>query len=112
LYLMTIVARPIERSSRSCLESGHLNVLSLAAEAAPLVKVGGLGDVAGSLPRALAALGHDIRVAIPGYGAIDWPGFHPDRKARFDVPLRGDARQSAQVWETLSGEVPVYLLTG
>jgi len=77
-----------------------------------LVKVGGLGDVAGSLPRALAALGHDIRVAIPGYGAIDWPGFHPDRKARFDVPQRGDARQSAQVWETLSGEVPVYLLTG
>src|SRR5947209_2712883 len=109
---MTIVARPTGRSSRSCLESGRLNVLFLAAEAAPFVKVGGLGDVAGSLPRAIAALGHDVRVAIPGYGAIDWPAFHPERKARFDVPHRGDGRQPAQVWETRSTGVPVYLLTG
>ena len=88
-----------------------MNVLFLAAEAAPFVKVGGLGDVAGSLPRAVAARGHDVRVAIPGYGAIDWPGFRPDRKGRLEVPHSG-GRQPAQLWETNSGEVPVYLLTG
>ena len=43
-----------------------LKVLFLAAEADPLVKVGGLGDVAGSLPQALRALpAEDVRVDAP-----------------------------------------------
>ena len=88
-----------------------MNVLFLAAEASPFVKVGGLGDVAGSLPRALASLGHDVRLAIPGYGAIDWPRFRPRRLARFDVNHAGGP-ELAQVWETSSDGVPVYLVTG
>ena len=44
-----------------------MKVLFAASEALPLVKTGGLADVAGALPGALAALGVDIRVVLPAY---------------------------------------------
>jgi starch synthase len=88
-----------------------MNVLFLAAEAAPFVKVGGLADVAGSLPEALRALGHDVRLAIPGYGAIDWARFAPALRTRFDLPHAWGA-QTAEIYETRSGGTPVFLVTG
>lgn len=44
-------------------------ILHVAAEVMPLMKTGGLGDVAQALPTALRALGHDARVLMPAYGA-------------------------------------------
>lgn len=47
-----------------------MNILYVASEAVPYIASGGLADVAGSLPAAINALGHDCRVVIPMYGSI------------------------------------------
>lgn len=47
-----------------------MKVLFVTSEIAPWVKTGGLGDVAGALPGALRALGHDVRVLVPSYPAL------------------------------------------
>lgn len=47
-----------------------LHIAFASAEAAPFVKTGGLGDVAGSLPQALKAAGADVVVFVPNYDTI------------------------------------------
>ena len=48
-----------------------LSVLFVGAELAPLVKVGGLGDVMGALPKSLVKQGVNVSMIIPFYGVID-----------------------------------------
>lgn len=45
-------------------------VLFVASEAAPFIRTGGLGDVAGALPKALKTCGFDVRVVLPLYSDI------------------------------------------
>ena len=50
-----------------------MNILYASSEVFPFSKTGGLGDVAGALPAALAALGHDVKVVTPLYGSVPRP---------------------------------------
>ncbi len=45
-------------------------ILYVTSEAHPLIKTGGLADVAGSLPRALLKLGHDVKILLPAYASV------------------------------------------
>lgn len=47
-----------------------MKIMYVSSEVAPFIKTGGLGDVAGSLPQALAANGHEVAVFCPLYSAI------------------------------------------
>lgn len=60
-----------------------MKVVHVAFEAAPIYKVGGLGDVVGSLPKILLKEGIDTVVVLPKYGWID----HPDRLPGSQVPV-------------------------
>ncbi len=87
-----------------------LKILFLAAEAVPFAKVGGLADVAGALPRALRALGHDVRLMIPRYGSIRSDQFRFERVGKpFPVPLGPREEMVHMVTATVDG-LPVYLL--
>lgn len=104
----------------------RLKILLVAAEVTPFAKVGGLADVAGALPKALKALGHDVRIVMPCYKMIET---NPDYGVEdvlppFPVPAGAGSDEQAFVkrtrlhshYGTTGGkrgsdqEIPVYLL--
>ena len=94
--------------------SETINVLFLAAEAEPFVKVGGLGDVAGTLPRALRALSNDelkidIRLVLPLHQVIKQEGLKP--VGIYSIP-RGKSDVQVEAFEGSLDGMPVYFITG
>ncbi|HLA88276.1 MAG TPA: glycogen/starch synthase [Anaerolineales bacterium] len=91
-----------------------INVLFLAAEADPFVKVGGLGDVAGSLPRALRALSNediklDVRLVLPYHPVVKADNLKP--LSMFSIP-RGDSEVEVEAFEGSLNGMPVYFING
>lgn len=74
-----------------------ITLLSVASEAVPLVKTGGLADVAGALPAALAPHGVEVTTLIPGYPAV--------------MKALGKGARAVHRWDDLLG-VPARLLKG
>ena len=90
-----------------------LKILILAAEADPFVKVGGLGDVLGSLPNALLELNAnlDVRLIIPFHSAIHTDKFDLHREMVFTIPRAG-VEVPVQVFRTDLNNLPVFFISG
>ena len=87
-----------------------MRVLFVASEAGPFIKSGGLGDVAGALPKALAQKGADVRVVIPKYKEINW---EVKDKLRFNKWFNvgvGYREEFCGVWECFYNGVTYYVL--
>jgi starch synthase len=69
-----------------------MQVLSVASEAYPLIKTGGLADVVGALPSALAAEGVNVRTLLPGYPAVLAAMDEAETVAGLDDLMGGTAR--------------------
>ena len=62
-------------------------ILFATSEAYPLIKTGGLADVSGALPRALHALGADIKILLPGYAEVMHQSKHATLFAKLPNPF-------------------------
>jgi starch synthase len=94
--------------------SQTINILFLAAEAEPFVKVGGLGDVAGTLPRALRALSNnelklDVRLVLPYHSVIRAESLRP---VGIYSLARGESEIQVEAFEGNLDGMPIYFLNG
>jgi starch synthase len=77
-------------------------ILNVASEAAPFAKTGGLADVLGSLPRALARLGDEVAVLLPLYRGVPLPPGAPILRLPVQV---GPHAYSVAIYEVVRQEV-------
>ncbi|WP_310569530.1 glycogen synthase GlgA [Gemmatimonas sp.] len=87
-----------------------MNVLFAAAEVAPLIKTGGLADVAGALPAALRRAGHDVRVVMPYFRELRERGIPVEGPIAASFVTIGERQEELRVWRLAGSETPVYLL--
>lgn len=87
-----------------------MNVLFVAAEVAPLIKTGGLADVAGALPASLRALGHDVRVVMPYYRQLRDRGISVEGPIAASFLPLGERDEELRIWRAVDAVTPTYLL--
>ena len=89
-----------------------MKIVFCSAEVTPFSQAGGLGDVIGSLPRALATLGNDCAILTPLYGLVDRQEHQLEQtEIAFDVHFHGK-NYPIVIWKGKlpRSEVPVYFV--
>jgi starch synthase len=77
-----------------------MRILFASPEAVPFAKTGGLGDVAGALPRALAKLGAEVFLILPKYRQVEEKKFSLKKTGQVvKVPLGGKT-EAGEIWTT------------
>jgi starch synthase len=85
-----------------------MKILLVSPEVVPFAKTGGLADVAGSLPKALKIIGHDVRIIMPRYKKVRCP---MSRLRGMKIQV-GDSFESVDVYEgrVPDTDIPVYFV--
>ncbi|MBI4398767.1 MAG: glycogen synthase GlgA [Candidatus Omnitrophica bacterium] len=73
-----------------------MRIVFAASEMYPFAKTGGLADVAGALPKALVALGHEVKVILPRFRSIDPSLFSMETIDEFEVMI-GQQRHRVEI---------------
>ena len=90
--------------------AGSVKVLIAASEAVPFAKTGGLADVAGSLPKALAALGCDVRVIMPLYRCVTDQRFELEKESiNAELPVK-DLMHGFDIYSSKLDGVTTYFV--
>ena len=88
-----------------------MEIVHIAAELAPLAKVGGLGDVVHGLCRALLHKNHSVRVILPKYDTLDLSQVGQLEMLDLSLSARFDgAICSNNLWKGLVDGIPVFLI--
>ena len=86
-----------------------MKILFVSPEIAPYAKTGGLADVAQALPKAVMAMGHDIRTIMPKYLSIAERNFAMEQVDAFTVQTH-NGLHDALLWQTENDGVPTYFV--
>ncbi|MBI2153326.1 MAG: glycogen synthase GlgA [Candidatus Rokubacteria bacterium] len=88
-----------------------MRILLISSEAEPFAKTGGLADVAGAVPKALAGLGHDVRVLMPKYRGVErHAGSLTPIIPRLQVPIADRTAEGAWLEGRMGAGIPIYFL--
>ncbi|MFZ2632679.1 MAG: glycogen synthase [Desulfosalsimonadaceae bacterium] len=86
-----------------------MNILYISSEIAPFAKTGGLADVSSALPRAVQALGHDVRSVMPKYASVKETGLTRLETEPLRVTMHNGVH-GAGLWQSGVTGSPVYFI--
>src|SRR5258708_39998529 len=85
-----------------------MSILMVASEATPFSKTGGLADVMGGLPAALAARGEQVAVVTPAYRQNQYP--NPPREAYRNLRIPLGPGYAVDIYEAAERDVTFYFV--
>jgi len=88
-----------------------MKIVFASSEVAPFSKTGGLADVSGALPAAMAARGHEVTIITPRYGSVDVSAYDlRRRRSRLSITVKGKSIQGSLLEGDTPNGVPVLFV--